>query len=553
MDLNQCEIAQVVSVSGGSVPDLIGDPTCGYMSQSSLESGTLIHDDMEKRLMIAQLTPKLPDMTGDHNIYRGKVELTKFKTDLRENAGVRFNPKNGCLNIALSTMIPITESYSNEYGQSELLSGMSGMLSGGMLGELGFASNTRSLVTRNKDGSFSDESLAGQLQKLADPGMSADGKTKKEGNIAQKALGGGLNLLKAGLDKAKSFKDTLKGSDNVLLKGIGNAAEKIGEAINKPGSKIDWPLFWKNCSFQQQYECTTRLWCYNTHNDQEYKDRILALIAAMQMFVCPRSDDGFLYEWPYLTSFDIIGSVHMPLAYISNLSVIKGGDVGDFSLSGRPNIVDLRFTISSLYSVCVNAPLKVENQNVDRPAVSKTIRALRSYKHWGKPISPCLNGPTKGAEKKVPANLPTNAAEVEERAAAAAAEVNAKMAREGTKASKLAEASDFMYQQVQADGTLNTDRMMEDVMEANKKTAEAEEEAARSAAEAERSKKQGEGEGEGEGGDQTPSESQPTQDTQPEQSQPQEEKPQEKTEEEKQKEKEKLEFQKQKEQFEQRF
>ena len=497
LNFNQIRIPEASPPGGCHLGDLIGDPTCGYMSQSSLSDGELLREDMNKRLLIARLVPKLPEMTKDHNIYRGKVELEKFAKDLRDNAGVIWNRfDSGCINIALSTMIPITESYSNEYGTSELLSGMSGILSGGMLGEIAFASGSTNIANtqwKDVDSGKKDENGNAIMEKKevwADDSVMSG--VEQIPGVGELVSGGAMKAVQT----MRHYKNMAKDSKNGFVQALGNAAEFIGDKVlNKPFSKIDWPLFWKNCSFQQQYECTTRLWCYNTHDEKMYNNQIVAPIAALMMFVTPRSEDGYLYEWPYLTSFDIIGSIHMPLAYISNLTVIKGGDVGDFSLSGRPNIVDLRFTISSLYGVCVNAPIKVEGQNPDRPAVSKQLRGVLSYKHWGNKVSPNLNGPKKAAEPQLPANIPTNAAQMHLAAQKAAEEYEAYRKRIGGSDKEAKTASDFMYTAYGQNGVSESKRALDEALRQKKEKADQDKKNAQSAAQAERGEKTGATEG----------------------------------------------------------
>lgn len=84
------------------------------------------------------------------------------------------------------------------------------------------------------------------------------------------------------------------------------------------------------------------------------------------------------------------GAVWIPMGYMSNLQVIKGGDVSDFSMTGRPNIIDVRFTIQNVYGVCVTGPKDIEKKYKQRPTLRKELKALYSGKNLDIP-SPHLN------------------------------------------------------------------------------------------------------------------------------------------------------------------
>lgn len=472
--MGQNLIAQQAAPGEGNVQEYIGHPGVQYgFSNSSLTSGDGYKNDMEHRFLIARMVPMLPRMTDDHNIYQGRIAWDDFSKDLKKNSGnlCTIPRGKGEFKIILSSMVPINESYTNEYGSSELLQGMTAPLSGGMMSDLAFMTNKTKILDNNATWD------------------------KEAGRFKGKGENGALDSQS--LESLTQGNTVLKGITDAVHKGV-NAAQEMAQSMgmskqmsddlvkvaNKPCSKVDWPLVWKNCSFQQQYEVTTRLYCYNTRNNDDYCNLIVAPIAALQQFVCPRSDDGWLYEWPFMCTFDIYGVVHMPLAYISNLSVIKGGDVSDFALSGRPNVVDLRFTVSSVYSVCVSTPIGNESQNPERPAISKDQRGLKSYRNWGDYVSPNLSGKAKdrapmasgkryGSVTELMKAAKDNARETEKAAGIPGSKVTAQKANE------------FLYTAMSdVTGMQNSERNLEEAKAQNKKAAEEAAAAAQSAAEA---------------------------------------------------------------------
>lgn len=447
-------IADQAPVGGGKVPAYIGYP--GVQKAVADVPNDLFRKDMEKRFMIARIVPMVQQNTFDHNSYAGKLawginadKKNNFTIDLMQNSGndCMVPQQQGEFRIVLSSLIPINETYSNEYGTDELYEGMSSPLSGGLASSLAFHTNTTKIFGSDND------SIQGKFDNMLKKSAKKQKKEKGKVGTATNMLSSGMDMLKAGQAKINDMIKQAENSGDANMQKLARVAREVGSALNKPGSKVNWPLIWKDCSFQQQYECTTRLYAYNSMTKQEYNDNIMAPIAVMQQFVCPRSEDGWLYQWPYMCTFDIYGCVHMPLAYISNLSVIKGGDVGDFSCNGRPNIVDLRFTVSSIYSVCVNTNIDNEKDNPYRPSISKDQRGLASYRNKGATLSPMLNGsPNDKNTTKSTLKLAKTKTDIYNEADKKAAEL--KKANDAGNKNKVLDYTKFLYSQV--DTSTNT-------------------------------------------------------------------------------------------------
>lgn len=165
-------------------------------------------------------------------------------------------------------------------------------------------------------------------------------------------------------------------SKNFFGKDTGAAVNKIADTINK---KIDFPMIWKSSGYTASYELTIKLYNPCPLKDSWHERYILGPLVALLLFVLPYSAEGNFYQWPFLCRFTIPGLVRLNAAYVSNVSVIKGGGDGlpDISRVWRPSQVDVRLSISSLYNVMLNAK---DDPSSDQPILKRDIEEMRSLK-----------------------------------------------------------------------------------------------------------------------------------------------------------------------------
>jgi len=298
------------------------------LNRMSQGPSMLFKDHMEEKFVIAEIKPCVADVSlGDGNAYQPKTAIGDFKIDL-DNAGHQMEGE--VLKIVISNPQSVTETYSNQFGDSEIFGGAGRALMGGAAQEIAFLGNitdTDKLDEIAQDFSKDNPIMGGIAKTLTGTYKSATDWVKQKG--AQMTSAGNESL--------------------------GNMMNQLAEIAKAPWSKVNWPQMWKNCSYQQSYELNTRLYCYYNSQKQDYEDNILAPLAALQLLVTPKSKDGFLYTWPYIFDFKIDGVLHMGMAYCSSLTVVKGGDEADFAADGRPNIIDVRMSIQNCYSVMVNS------------------------------------------------------------------------------------------------------------------------------------------------------------------------------------------------------
>ena len=328
------------------LPKYLGHPGYVYDPDGMNTSGISFETKIDQSLQVAYLHPLNTQITGDLNVYRGVDGWDEYVEYLTANeVSISDMAKPRCIAAVCSVNTPMAESYANEYGQSQILSGLTSRTSGGW-DEISFMT-----------GGLNAENL--------------EGKGGLVGTLGSAWGWGG---------------DTIAGvtgwiADSIGLKNSESIKQDVAEMIKNPGSKLDIPTMWKGSSSSVSYELSIRLNCFNSRVDKQYGSGILAPLVALLQFVTPRSNNGKFYTWPFLLELNIPGCVYLPLAYCSNMTVLKGGDVNDISWCGRPNMIDVRMSINSVYGVTVNS--KDNTYNGDRPSIMQQLLALNGMDDRG--------------------------------------------------------------------------------------------------------------------------------------------------------------------------
>src|SRR5690606_21704654 len=92
------------------------------------------------------------------------------------------------------------------------------------------------------------------------------------------------------------------------------------------------------------------------------------------------SDSKFTFFFPLLCKFRCPGIAGLDMAYISNMDIIKGGESNDICFWQRPNIVDIRFTISGLYSTMIAENSKEsKSSDPNRPTLKSFLDIMKGY------------------------------------------------------------------------------------------------------------------------------------------------------------------------------
>lgn len=202
------------------------------------------------------------------------------------------------------------------------------------------------------------------------------------GNTAG-TIGGGIDTLVDGLggDMGGAIKRLLTAGNDNATRVASNVEDKLsqsnlGRGILKiaSGSKVDFPMIWRGSSFQPNYSFTVKLWNPFPSSEEHYIKYILNPIYHLLLFMCPVSDSNFTYNFPVLCRLKCPGLGGIDAGFISNMDIIKGGDNNDISFKQRPGLVEIRFSVQSLYNtMIIRGEMDVTE---DRPSLDKYMRDL---------------------------------------------------------------------------------------------------------------------------------------------------------------------------------
>ena len=231
------------------------------------------------------------------------------------------NGADGCLVMAYQADSFPSDSFTNEYGEN-FLQGLTSV------GSEAAASLAQIRGARNMGQVF--DAVTGDISKMGEWGEFAAGALQAGGQM----LG---NTARALLPKA------VTGGIDVVSKLMA-------------GSRIDFPMVWKSSSFQPSYTMTIRLYNPNPASESATKKYIAAPIAAIMLLGVPVSDDGITYSWPFIHKITSPGIYNLEPAFISNITIIKGGDQQQIAYNQRLGVVDIRIDFGSLFSSMLSSP-----------------------------------------------------------------------------------------------------------------------------------------------------------------------------------------------------
>ena len=318
-----------------------------------------IMTDMEKIVLktmpIAYITPCVPSTGAGLEIYHldpgaGWDEYKKYLANLEI---IPYGSFQG-LKVLYQDLSPIGETYSNEFSQSSILGALSEGVSS-TIQEMQFVTN-KNLKQMVEAGKKSENSWVAGASGLTDDFIKDDGGASK------------------GLQKM----------------GVGQtASNQIVNAVVS-GEKIGFPLMWKGSSYSAQYDLSIRLFCPSSKNGTLYNKLIVGPMAALLALALPRTTAAkdltynLTYKSPFVIKLKIPGILDLQAGYVSNISVLKGGDVNDRAwnqdingiMTSRVNIVDVKLTVNPLYNV---APMHLKiPQQTEQPSLTNEVNVMKS-------------------------------------------------------------------------------------------------------------------------------------------------------------------------------
>ena len=297
---------------------------------------------IKKSFPVARFFPSMPQFQKGLSLFTLRPAWKEYTELLKENGYA--SPNTDSIQLAfLADNFP-TDSFSNEYGEN-FLQGMTTMASQG-------ASSLAQIM-----GASSASEAYGNLQSNI---ASSDNAFAQ---MFAKAMG-------VGGDMAKVAKDALSS-----IPAIGGAAGKGVNLIDRlaAGARIDFPMVWKSSTFQPSYSLTVRLYNPFPQSEEATRRFITGPIAAIMLLGVPRAENASTYTWPFLHRIECPGIYTLNPGFISNITIVKGGDQQQISLQNRLGMVDVRIDMGSLYSSMLGGSSKVTAR---RPTVLEYTNAM---------------------------------------------------------------------------------------------------------------------------------------------------------------------------------
>lgn len=308
---------------------------------------------MENSMPIVKIYPGIPSFTKGLSLFtrtpafrtggKGKKNLSYEALLNAHGYGLKQpkyaigNGNEGCIVLAYQADSFPTDSFSNDYGEN-FLQGVTNVASEGA------ASISQMLGARDLGGAA--DQVIGNLKR-------GGGVQGQLGGMLEKAKSVGTGALRA-----------------ILPKSVTGGVDLVSKLA--AGSRIDFPMIWKTSTFQPSYTMTVRL--YNPFpGDREATDKYIAApIAALMLLAIPISADGITYSWPFIHRIMSPGIYDLDPAYISNITIIKGGDQQQIAYNQQLGLVDVRIDFGSLFS----SMLAAHGLTKTRPTLENYIKAM---------------------------------------------------------------------------------------------------------------------------------------------------------------------------------
>jgi hypothetical protein len=327
----------------GMPPDF--SSTEGNGDQASTRTNQVLKDSMP----IVHITPGIPEFApgGGIDMFYRKNDFDHYHSLLKSHGFELSSATHGTrLSLAyLADSFP-TDSFTNEYGENF------------------FQSMTN----------IASEGAASLAQVLGVKSVSGIG--EKIPGILEKGIGGNVGKALGGAARTAH-----EGMSNMIAPLMGGRGMQVVDKL-MAGGRIDFPMLWKNSAYTPSYTMTIRLYNPNPSSDEATEKYILGPIAAIMLLGVPISEDATTYSWPFIHSFHSPGIYKIDPAFISNITVIKGGDQQQIAFNQKLALVDVRIDIGSLF----NSMMVAKGGSTRRPTVQTYVDNLREKKTV-KPIS----------------------------------------------------------------------------------------------------------------------------------------------------------------------
>jgi hypothetical protein len=195
------------------------------------------------------------------------------------------------------------------------------------------------------------------------------GKMSQAGKAQGGVVGKGFSGLESFTDKIKELGAGLP--QNATLNRILSNVNVLAA-----GGRIDFPMLWKNSTYTPSYTMTVRLYNPNPNSRRVTAKYIIGPIAALLLLGLPQSVGEGAYSWPFIHRFYSPGIYNLDPGYISNVTIVKGGDQQQIAWNQRMGVVDVRIDFGSVF----NSILSNASSSRRRPTLKGYLSAMADSK-----------------------------------------------------------------------------------------------------------------------------------------------------------------------------
>jgi hypothetical protein len=315
------------------LPDILGLPPDDYISYALTRSS----------MLTLEIEPQDTEISTGLNLFEVSDAWTKYEDMLKSYGYENKRP----IKLAVLADSATTDTFQNEYGDSifdrvtDIVSSASGEIAQ-VIGGRTVGSEVRSIA----------------------------GKIKSIGGIA----GTAGELVESGLDELKKFQRNMETSGGGFGQFVSRTMNLMGSL--GAGARLDFPMIWKSSSYASNYSFTVRLYNPNPANISMHKKYIVGPLASILLLGLPIvQEDGFTYQWPFFHKVKCKGLFNLDAAFITGMSVVKGGDQMQIAYTQRPSLIDVRIDFSSMYRSMV-ANKEDDYHSNQRPTLGSYIENL---------------------------------------------------------------------------------------------------------------------------------------------------------------------------------
>jgi hypothetical protein len=339
-----------------TLQDVIGLPPTDNRALGLSGFGPSMHDVTKDSLPILEILPCFQKFEAGLQLYRLQKGLRtaaphtnkSYIDELRDfyNVNLGHNAvRQNYIQFAYLNLNPPVESFTNDFEES-IFAGMTDTASKGFR-QAAFLANTRSLGEASKGVENIIGGIGGEMGKQLSASL-GNARTALAGAAGQNPLAG-----------------TVTGA--------------VSTAAQAATGRIDFPQFWRSSAWDPSYSVNIRL--YNPFpNDKVSTEKyIIGPLAALMMFVVPRSTDGHTYHWPWLCKFRVRGLFDVQAGFVRSIQIVKGGDDNSIAMNQRVGIVDVKMELGTLYRSMVSGS---PTTATDRPFLKNWLNQFTCNKEW---------------------------------------------------------------------------------------------------------------------------------------------------------------------------